>query len=183
MRSRRPRVLFVDDDRAVLRALAYAFADRYEALTAESGEAALELVRSSRPDVVVCDQRMPGRGGADVCADIGKVDPDLPRAILTAYADMSEAARAVNEGGVTGYFQKPFSEDELVAYIDAATAEKSSPEHDFGNDVKRNGRIDPEALRALEEDAVEERRLAVIELRRARASLMALGETRLRVVR
>jgi serine/threonine-protein kinase len=64
--SKKPRVLFVDDDERILNGLKSLFREEYQVYTAENGEAALELVKSFPMHVVVSDQRMPGLTGVEV---------------------------------------------------------------------------------------------------------------------
>jgi thioredoxin reductase (NADPH) len=113
---RRPVILAVDDDRAVLGAvvadLRARYADRYRILGVESGQQALDTLQELRLRneplaLLVVDQRMPGMTGMEFLEQATAMFPDAKRALLTAYADTEAAIRAVNSG-VDHYLLKPW---------------------------------------------------------------------------
>jgi response regulator RpfG family c-di-GMP phosphodiesterase len=113
------RVLFVDDEENILKALVRIFVDEpFELLTATSGEAGLRILEET-PDValIVSDQRMPGMGGAEFLEKARAVAPDALRIILTGYADVHAAVDAINRGGAYRYLAKPWDEEALLAAI------------------------------------------------------------------
>jgi len=121
--------LAVDDDPAVLRAVARdlrrRYADRFRVLDAPSGAEALELVAAleRRQDVVamfVADQRMPEMSGTAFLTRAGERFPDAKRVLLTAYADTDAAIEAINTAGVDHYLLKPWHppEDRLYPALD-----------------------------------------------------------------
>ena len=98
----RPVLLAVDDDPDVLRAverdLRSRYSDRYRVLTANSGEAALDLLRrvAQRKEPVallVVDHRMPNMNGIEFLTVAIQEWPDVRRVLLTAYADTEAAIR------------------------------------------------------------------------------------------
>jgi CheY-like chemotaxis protein len=115
----RPMVLVVDDDPAVLEALQRLLVPRLEPLfrveTAASAEEALELV-GSRPAeeapvaAVISDEKMPGRSGTDLLIALRQSPAHRHggRMIITAYAGLESAKRAINEAEVERYFPKPW---------------------------------------------------------------------------
>src|SRR5258705_366231 len=121
----KPVLLTVDDDREVLRAierdLRRQYARDYRVLRAESGPAALEIVRELkvRTGVValfLVDQRMPGLSGVEFLEQAIKIYPDAKRVLLTAYADTDAAIAAINEAGVNHYLLKPWDPPEENLY-------------------------------------------------------------------
>jgi thioredoxin reductase (NADPH) len=121
----KPVVLAVDDDPAVLRAVARdlrrRYADRFRVLDASSGAEALELVTAleRRQDVVamfVADQRMPEMSGTEFLTRAGERYPDAKRVLLTAYADTDAAIEAINTAGVDHYLLKPWHPPEEKLY-------------------------------------------------------------------
>lgn len=117
----RPTIMVVEDERVVakdlevtLRRLGYEVC-----LTAASGEAAVEMVESSRPDLVLMDVRL--RGGMDgvEAARLIQFRHDLPVVYLTAFADEVTLRRSL-ETQPYGYLVKPFREKELHATIETA---------------------------------------------------------------
>jgi DNA-binding NtrC family response regulator len=109
------KLLCVDDERNVLRALERIFMDdEYEILTAASGEEGLALF-AGNPDiqVVISDYRMPGMNGVEFLRQIYEKYPDTVRIVLSGYADTSSVVSAINEGQIYKFVSKPWSDEEL----------------------------------------------------------------------
>ena len=113
----KPGLLVVDDDPQVLAAvrrdLRSHYREHYTIVSAGSGEEALATVRElkARGDslaLIVSDQRMPGMLGNEVLARAREVYPLARRVLLTAYADIEAAVRAINEAHVDHYLSKPW---------------------------------------------------------------------------
>jgi thioredoxin reductase (NADPH) len=124
-RTRRPAIVAVDDEPAVLAAVARdlrrQFGERYRVLRAASGEEALEVVREliTRGDQVallIADQRMPGLSGTEYLVEARKLAPDAKRVLLTAYADTGAAIQAINEVALDYYLLKPWDPPEEELY-------------------------------------------------------------------
>lgn len=112
-------VLFVDDEASNRTAVAYALGDDLAIDTAASAAEALERLASQRYAVLLTDQRMPGMTGIELCRRAAQLHPTTVRMILTAYADIEGAIRAVEEGQVVRYLRKPFDNDELLQTLRA----------------------------------------------------------------
>ena len=121
----KPVLLAVDDDREVLRAierdLRRQYGNDFRVLRAESGAAALEIVRelkvrNNAVSLFVVDQRMPGISGVEFLAQAITLYPDAKRILLTAYADTDAAIAAINEAGVHHYLLKPWHPPEENLY-------------------------------------------------------------------
>lgn len=112
-------VLVADDDPLVRNLLNAVLNDsRITLLEAASGNEALELARTARPDVVLLDLMMPGLDGFATCRAM-RADPDLTRArilILTARATDGTREEAL-AAGADAFFTKPFSPLELIDAI------------------------------------------------------------------
>ncbi len=128
-RERRPAIIAVDDEPAVLAAVARdlrrGFGERYRILRASSGPEALDLVRQVRARgeqvaLLVADQRMPGMAGTDYLVEARKLVPDAKRVLLTAYADTEAAIQAINEVDLDYYLRKPWDppEEQLVPIVE-----------------------------------------------------------------
>lgn len=116
----RAQVLLVDDEADILLAAkAYlAGALPVDILTASSGTAALDLLRSgAKPDLVVSDYRMPGMDGLTLLTEVGKMLPDRPRVLMTAYPDMQLAIVALNEARIARFLTKPIDPARLEAEV------------------------------------------------------------------
>jgi len=119
----RHRVLFVDDDRAVLKSLARLFhRDGLEVMTAENSAEALELLGRYPVQLVVSDQRMPGASGVEFLSQVKERYPEVVRVLLTGYADMDAAAGAINRGQVFRFLQKPWDDGDLRDTVSQALA-------------------------------------------------------------
>ena len=111
----RPRVLVVDDERAILDTVEILLRSRgFDPVVCQSGREALERLPELAPDVVLADIRMPGVDGLAVLAGVRQQDPEVPVILMTAQASLQSAMKAVNDGAYY-YLQKPFANDELVA--------------------------------------------------------------------
>ncbi len=119
--SKPPRILIVDDD-AGQRSLLSSFlqSQGFEIVTAESGEAALEKLRSVEFGMMISDVRMPGISGLETLKRAREQNSMLPVLLVTAYADIREAVGAMRDGAVN-YLAKPIDLDELLASVQKAT--------------------------------------------------------------
>lgn len=108
------RVLVVDDEeniRLVLRTLLKR--QGYQVESAESGEAAVALLESFGPDVVLTDVRMPKMGGLDLLATLKAKGHSATVIVMSAYGNVDQAIDAM-KAGAYDYIQKPFKPDEVV---------------------------------------------------------------------
>ncbi|SDJ31127.1 Response regulator c-di-GMP phosphodiesterase, RpfG family, contains REC and HD-GYP domains [Paraburkholderia steynii] len=113
-----PVVLLVDDEPSILSSLKRLLRHaNYKILTAESGAAALELLAASEVDLIVSDMRMPHMSGAEFLAQAQARYPDTVRILLTGYSEIDSVVRAINEGGVYRYLNKPWDEQDLMLTI------------------------------------------------------------------
>ena len=121
----KPVILAVDDEPTVLSAVARdlrrEYGQQYRVMKAQSGEAALELVRESKLRNVpvalfLVDQRMPGMSGVEFLESAIEIFPDAKRVLLTAYADTEAAISAINEVALNHYLMKPWDPPEEHLY-------------------------------------------------------------------
>jgi two-component system, OmpR family, alkaline phosphatase synthesis response regulator PhoP len=114
------RILVVEDDRAVQKALKRLFeAEGFAVEISADGKAALEAYRASAPAAVVLDLRLPTMSGRDVCQEIKQQAPTLPIIVLSAASDVSDKVLLL-ELGADDYVTKPFSPRELLARVRGA---------------------------------------------------------------
>ena len=114
------RILVVEDDRAVQKALKRLFESEGFAVEISSdGQSALEAFRASPPAAVVLDLRLPRLPGRDVCREIKAQAPQLPIIILSAASDVADKVLLL-ELGADDYVTKPFSPRELLARVRVA---------------------------------------------------------------
>jgi serine phosphatase RsbU (regulator of sigma subunit) len=116
----RSRILVIDDSPFVLDMLEEVFESHgWEVETAASGVTALDIAASWRPDVVVCDLRMPGMDGAEVHQQVAALDATTAFIMLSGEADLAVVLELVR-GGVFDYVQKESGTEALVAAADRA---------------------------------------------------------------
>ena len=114
-----PRVLAVDDEPPILRALATNLRARgYDVDLATTGEAALELASRRSPDVVILDLGLPGMSGLEVIQGL-RGWSTVPIVILSAREAQADKVAAL-DAGADDYVTKPFGMDELLARLRAA---------------------------------------------------------------
>jgi DNA-binding response OmpR family regulator len=119
------RILVIEDDRAVQKALKRLFeAEGFAVDIAGNGAEGLELFRAAPPAVLVLDLSMPGTPGQDVCREISQAAPSLPIIILSARTEVMDKVLLL-ELGAHDYVTKPFSPRELLARV--RTAMRRSP--------------------------------------------------------
>jgi len=144
------KILIVDDDAHIREVLRFALGKAgMETQEAGDGEAALDSVGRSRPDLVVLDINMPRMDGLEVCRRL-RSEGDLPILFLSSRDD--EIDRVVGlELGADDYVVKPFSPREVVARVTAILKRGSRAVADAGAKaaVAHNRlRLDPEAWEA-----------------------------------
>lgn len=115
-----PKVLCVDDEPSLLRALRWLLRSEFDVVVANDPVQALTLLRADDFDVVLSDQRMPGMTGAEFLQRAKEVSPCTVRLLLTGYADFSAVVSALNEGDVFRYLSKPWDNDKLVRSVQDA---------------------------------------------------------------
>jgi EAL domain-containing protein (putative c-di-GMP-specific phosphodiesterase class I)/CheY-like chemotaxis protein len=116
-----PKVLFVDDEPHVVKAIRRALReDSYRINTATSPEVALHMCRREQFDVIVADELMPGMCGSELLTIVGREFPTSGRILLTGHATVEAAARAINEAGVIRLLLKPCPPSALRAAIELA---------------------------------------------------------------
>jgi PAS domain S-box-containing protein len=121
-------ILIVEDDGPVRAIAARALAEvGYRVLEAESGMAAVELLRRSgvRPALVLTDVVMPGMSGSELAAAVGRLAPGTPVLFTSGYTDGEILRRGLLEPGAD-FLAKPFSPEALVRAVRIRTAVESS---------------------------------------------------------
>ncbi|MBD8870274.1 MtrAB system response regulator MtrA [Nocardioides donggukensis] len=114
----RGRVLVVDDDASLAEMLTIVLRQEgFDSRVCGRGDRALAEFRDYRPDVLLLDLMLPGKGGIDVCKEI-RAESGVPIVMLTAKGDTVDVVVGL-ESGADDYVVKPFKPKELVARIRA----------------------------------------------------------------
>ncbi len=117
--ARRTRILIIDDEPLLLRALAQALSDEHDVVTAHGGKEGLELLTADRNfDLVLCDLQMPGVDGIAVHDALASTAPEL-RAKLVMMSGGAVTARALRfvESAAVRVVRKPIDIGELLALV------------------------------------------------------------------
>jgi serine/threonine-protein kinase len=158
------RVLFVDDESRILRALKALFRDVEVYTTADSREAP-RLAAAHGVDVVVCDQRMPDMLGVDVLRDIKANHPRAMRILLTGYSDLKAVLGSVNEGEVYRFVNKPWVNADLRQLVmEAGNISREAPvvASDELSGIEQNIARTQVGVLVIEDDATVQQRLREI---------------------
>jgi DNA-binding NarL/FixJ family response regulator len=115
------RIVLVDDHEMViegLKAMLIAFSDRVQVVgQAVGAERARGVIEELKPDIVLCDVRMQGSSGLDLCLDLRERDPEQKVVMLSVYDDEQYLFQAMRVGAC-GYLLKSISSDELVRQLE-----------------------------------------------------------------
>jgi len=112
----RAAVLVVDDKENVRALLSRILGDAYDVTEAEDGQRAISLLASRAFDVVLTDLKMPGADGFEVLRVAKLRAPDAEVVMMTAYATVEDAVRAMKQGAFD-YLQKPFDPDDVSLVV------------------------------------------------------------------
>ncbi|MCH8287602.1 MAG: response regulator [Candidatus Marinimicrobia bacterium] len=114
-----PKIVIVDDEELVLTSLSsfLSLETEYEVTTFTSAEEALKHLENSDVDLVMSDFLMPEMDGISFLSEVRKLKPEIPRIILTGYADKENAIKAINEVGLFQYLEKPWDNDNMLIVL------------------------------------------------------------------
>ena len=112
-------IVIVDDEEIVLTSLKsfLELETNYEVHTFTSVNEALEYIKSGEVDLVISDYLMPEMDGISFLAKVRELKPDVPRIILTGYADKENAIKAINEVGLFQYIEKPWDNEDILIVL------------------------------------------------------------------
>lgn len=117
--GRAPRVLVVDDEPQIVRALKVVLRESgFEAVPAETASEALDAAAVRPPEAAIVDLVLPDRDGVEVTRELRRWS-EMPIIVLSAIGDEEQKVRAL-EAGADDYVTKPFGTRELVARLQAA---------------------------------------------------------------
>lgn len=115
------KVLFVDDEPAVLQGYVRLLRNEFKIDTTVTGKGALIALETTGPyAAVVSDMRMPEMTGVEVLRKVKELSPDTVRIMLSGHADLDAAIAAVNEGSIFRFLTKPCDKETLGKTLSAA---------------------------------------------------------------
>ena len=109
-------IVIVDDEEMVLTSLNsfLTLETAYTVKTFTSAKDALAYIEKEPIDLVVSDYLMPEMDGITFLAGVRDLRPEVPRIILTGYADKENAIKAINNVGLFQYIEKPWDNDDIL---------------------------------------------------------------------
>lgn len=118
------RILIVDDDNDICTVLSRLMKkEGFKPIIVNDGEPALKAVRSTSPDIMLLDMRMPGMDGSEVLSRVKDLDPELPVVIITAHGEIKGAVEAI-KAGAHDYLTKPFDHNDVNRVVHRALRER-----------------------------------------------------------
>ena len=151
-------IVIVDDEDLVVTSLR-TFLDLetpYRTVTFTSAKMALQHIRDHDVDLVISDYLMPEMDGIAFLSQVRELKPDVPRIILTGYADKENAIKAINQVGLFQYIEKPWENEDLRVIV-------------------RNGLEKMQLLKKLQ--------MKINEITQAHAELQTLNQEIVRIIR
>jgi DNA-binding NtrC family response regulator len=119
-----PNILIIDDEINLTRSLAFTLRRAgMECSETHNGRSGCDLARSTQPDIILLDIRMPGMSGLEVLEILQTDLPDIPVVMMSAFDDTQDAVTAMKMGAVD-YLAKPFDVDELILLIKETDAKR-----------------------------------------------------------
>ena len=125
------KIVIVDDEEMVLTSINsfLTLETEYHVTSFTSAEKALEFVQDNDVDLVISDYLMPQMDGISFLARVREIKPEIPRIILTGYADKGNAIKAINEVGLFQYIEKPWDNEDLRIIIRNGLEKKQLMNH------------------------------------------------------
>lgn len=118
-------VLIIDDEIHIINALKRVLhRTDYELIASTQPEEAINILDSTKCDIIICDYNMPIISGIDVLKHARKVMPNAVRILMTGCSDANIAISAINEGSVFYYISKPWKNEEVISVIQNAFEKK-----------------------------------------------------------
>ncbi len=112
-------VVIVDDEEMVLKSLGafLSLETEYNVQTFVSANDALKFIEFNGANVVISDYLMPEMDGMRFLKHVKDLKPEIPRIILTGYADKENAIKGINEVGLYQYLEKPWDNSDLLIIL------------------------------------------------------------------
>src|SRR6185295_186471 len=134
-----PRIMIVDDDAVTCELLCEVFQRQgFDVHFEQSGDAALSVMMTHHPDVIVSDIRMKTRlDGLTLLDHVRHQYPETPVVLMTAFGSIETAIRAVKQGAFD-YISKPFKMDTVISTVRRALITQSTPSSGMRDDADDN---------------------------------------------
>ena len=113
------QLLLVDDEVHILSSLSRLFEDEDDIMvtTCECAKDGLKHLEEEECDLVISDMKMPEMDGAAFLSEVARRWPSTDRMLLTGFADITSAIKAINDGQISQYMSKPWDDDDLLKRV------------------------------------------------------------------
>jgi len=117
------KLLLIDDDKIILNILTNIVEhEGYESLKAQSAEDAIELMKSSKVDLIISDIVLPQMNGLELLVSIKENNPNIPVILITGHSGKYQE-KDVMSAGADGFITKPFRNLEILRKIESLIAQ------------------------------------------------------------
>jgi general secretion pathway protein E len=114
----KPKILCVDDEKAILQGFKLHLRNDFEVHVASSGDEGIDIFKKEGGfSLVLSDMRMPGMSGSSMLTEIRKIDPQIVSVLITGHSDFEIAKDAINSGNIFKILTKPCPADKLVGVL------------------------------------------------------------------
>lgn len=140
MDSSREKVLVVEDDEDILELIVYNLKkNRYEVVSTSSGEEAIALAQSEKPEIILLDIMLPDINGIEVCRRVKNHNSlaKLPIVFISAKGEEEDVCRGL-EAGADDYIVKPFSVKILLARVQSVVRRASAKLPELSDVIRWN---------------------------------------------
>ena len=117
MDPKKPTLLVVDDEPAIVSSIIRSLEEEYECLGAANAAEGRKLFETHSITCVISDQRMPGEPGSEFLAWVRKQHPDTIRILITGFSDFESVVAAVNQGQIYHFLHKPWEPIQLEVVV------------------------------------------------------------------
>lgn len=145
-------ILYIDDEKENLTVFEFSFHRYFKVFLAENVEQGMKIILENPVQVVISDQRMPGKSGIAFFEELSVSHPEIIRILLTAYGDIDAAINAINRGKVYHFLNKPFDLNNLKNILEKAieTYNLRKQNQQLIQELQRNNEALKEALSVSE---------------------------------
>ncbi len=108
-------ILYIDDEESNLRVFKNTFRRDFNIYTAISADDGIEILNKTKIDIIITDQRMPGKTGLQLLKEIQGLFPEIPphRLMISGYTAPNDIDKAYKEYGLYKFISKPWEADKL----------------------------------------------------------------------
>lgn len=118
----KPTILYVDDMVPNINVFKITYKRDYNILTAENATEAIEILSSNNVDLIISDQRMPGKSGMELLEEVAEKFPNIAKIIISEYSQDNVIRSGMKKFGILHNIHKPWDRDELKGLMDNALA-------------------------------------------------------------